>query len=392
MVGQRLRQLRLARGMTLEGVAAEMGGIVTKQALSKYEHGKAQPSPVTLQALANVLGVRAAYLSSEPMLNVEFIAYRRNPSLSAKDKSHIEALVEQALEQRVRVQNLLGQHNQSQLPIRHLSIDAMEDTEEAAEHLRDTWGLGRVPISDVTATLEDHLVCVMEAKTSEDFDGLSAIARDDQGTVEAAAVVTRSDTAGDRQRLNLTHELGHLVLDIPDHLEEEKAAFRFGGAFLAPRESLTAKLGAKRGLVQTDELLLLKQEFGMSLQALVYRIHDLQIIGDSHYRHWWSEIKLRGWKKQEPLELKREQPRWLRRNALRLVSEGLISKDEAEGMIGESLPVDEPRSVIERRAFMKLPPTKRRQLLEEQASKIARQYQERQAERDVVQGGDIVEY
>ena len=35
MICQRLKQLRLARGLSLDALAAEMGGIVTKQALSK---------------------------------------------------------------------------------------------------------------------------------------------------------------------------------------------------------------------------------------------------------------------------------------------------------------------------------------------------------------------
>ena len=60
MLATRLQRLRRARGLSLEELAAEMGGIVTKQALSKYETGKATPSPVILNKLAGVLNVKSA--------------------------------------------------------------------------------------------------------------------------------------------------------------------------------------------------------------------------------------------------------------------------------------------------------------------------------------------
>ena len=40
----RIKQLRLARGLSLDGLAQAMGGLVTKQSLSKYEKGLTKPS------------------------------------------------------------------------------------------------------------------------------------------------------------------------------------------------------------------------------------------------------------------------------------------------------------------------------------------------------------
>ena len=69
LIGRRLRQLRLARNLSMEALAAEMGGIVTKQAISKYENDRAQPSPTVLTKLASVLGVKATFLFHEPTIN-----------------------------------------------------------------------------------------------------------------------------------------------------------------------------------------------------------------------------------------------------------------------------------------------------------------------------------
>ena len=94
MISQRLRRLRLARGLTLEALAAKMGGIVTKQALSQYERGKTRPSPLVLARLAEALDVKAAYLSSEPTISVRFIAYRKRSRLPKREQARVESIVE----------------------------------------------------------------------------------------------------------------------------------------------------------------------------------------------------------------------------------------------------------------------------------------------------------
>ena len=87
MIGRRLQQLRLARGLSLEALAAAIGGVVTKQSLSKYEQGKATPSPVVLNRLAEALQVKASHLWSEPSIHVEFLAYRKGAALSKGEQA-----------------------------------------------------------------------------------------------------------------------------------------------------------------------------------------------------------------------------------------------------------------------------------------------------------------
>lgn len=391
MVGHRLKQLRLARNLSLEALAAEMGGIVTKQAISKYENGRAQPSPVVMTKLASVLRVKAAYFFREPTINLEFIAYRRSPALRKREKERVKSIVEQALEYRIRLQELSGQFDESMIPIRKWKVNDLEDTEKAAEELREHWELGLAPISNVCDTLEDHGLAVLTVEASEKFDGISAIAYDDERRVKAVATVTRRDIDGERQRLNLTHELGHIVLDIPKEIDEEQAAFRFGAAFLAPSKRVFDEVGEKRALIQVAELLLLKKQFGLSMQALVYRLHELGVITNSYYRDWWPLFDNYGWRTREPEALPYEEPHWLRRTTLRLLSEGLISQGDAERMLSERIELEQPVSVVQRRAFLKLPLEKRRQILTEQAKRIAKHYEE-DTEWRGLQGGELVEY
>lgn len=64
MLGHRLRDARLGRGLTLRETAAEVG--VTASFLSQLELCRTQPSLVTLRRLARVLGVTlASFLGDE---------------------------------------------------------------------------------------------------------------------------------------------------------------------------------------------------------------------------------------------------------------------------------------------------------------------------------------
>lgn len=64
MIGARIREIRLARGMTLEGLAAEIGSNNAGQ-ISKIENGKAQPSMKRLRSIADALGVPVSALTAE---------------------------------------------------------------------------------------------------------------------------------------------------------------------------------------------------------------------------------------------------------------------------------------------------------------------------------------
>ncbi|MHB1464098.1 MAG: helix-turn-helix domain-containing protein [Thermoleophilia bacterium] len=390
-LGQRLKKLRLAHGFSLDELVAEIGGIVSKQALSNYERDKAKPSPVVLNKLAVAYGLKSAQIWSEPRIHVQFVAYRKTSSLGKREQEKVESLVTLTLEDRVRMQELTGFDNKHELPVQKWRINDLEEAEHCASELRNLWDLGIDPIACLTDVFERHFVHVIEISANEKFDGIAAFASDEDESVIAAAVVSRSGLSGERQRLNLAHELGHLVLDVDSGLDEEKAVFRFAAALLAPAESIYKEVGTKRAYIQPEELLLLKRCFGMSVQALVFRLHDLNIINDSYYKQWWIDISRLGWRRHEPMELAPEEPKWLRQNTLRAFSEGLISESEASRLLQQRVEKQEELSLIERRAFLSLPIVERRRIMEEQARKAAAFY-EKELKIEELQGGDLIEY
>ena len=224
--------------MSLDDFHAAIGGLVSKQALSKYERGKMQPPARTLNRIASALGIKSAQLWGEPACQVECVAFRKRSSLSKKEQERIQSFVTEAVEKRVWLLDRIGEHNTLNLPIRVFPVSSLDDAEEAATALREKWNLGVGPITNLVNMLEGHFIHIIRVEASDKFDGISAVARDGEENELAVAIATCQGTSGDRDRLNLAHELGHLTLSPSEDVDEEKAAFRFGAAFLAPAEHL----------------------------------------------------------------------------------------------------------------------------------------------------------
>jgi len=170
-----------------------------------------------------------------------FLGYRKRATMGAKERATVEALVCQQIEVRHRLQELTTTAAAFALEVHSMPASNLEDAEGAALKSRNIWNLGLDPIANLTDVLEDRLVHVIEVEAPERFDGISGLAQEESGKLGAAAVISRKGLPGDRQRLNLTHELAHLVLKPKPGSDEEALAFRFAGAFLHPAKASNGK-------------------------------------------------------------------------------------------------------------------------------------------------------
>lgn len=387
-MANRIKQLRLSRGWTLDELVAQIGGIVSKQAISKYELNLDRPSTPVLSKIAAAFGVKTIHLFSEPKYRIQLVAYRKKCALPKKEQHRIESLVRERFEERLKIQNLVSSDAILDVPVNDFPINKVEEAEEAADSLRKSWHLGQDQISNLTGLLESKLVHVLEVDASEKFDGMAALAYDNQN-IKGTAIVVRKGIPGGRQRLNLSHELGHLVLKVSKNVDVEDAAFRFGAAFLAPKEWVLREVGRNRTALGVQELIILKKRFGISIQAIIYRLKTLNVISDSYYTSCMRYVSNAGWKKQEPLPLPVEKPEWLKQNVYKAVSESLLSQSEAEMVIGEKIEDGLSLSLRKMRSFMTLPMEERRRLLLEQAEKAIPYYESDQS-RGIWQAGDFL--
>jgi len=289
----------LVLGLSLEELSAAAGGVVTKKMLSRYEKGAGKPGEEVRERLAAVLGVKVAYLWSPPEISVRILAYRKRSRLSKREQVRIECVTQLKIEQRVYLQGLLSPlEDVAGPPVLKRAIVTQEAAEQAADEIRRSWGLGVEPIPNVTKLLEDHHIHVLGIDAVEKFDGVSAVAYDRDHRVVATAVAVQSAPPGERQRLSLMHEVAHIL-----GCENEAVAFRMGAALLVPSAPLLQEVGAARTSIHPHELLQLKRRWGVSVQALLYRLKDLGVIREAYYRQWCHRISQLGWRKQEPLPL-----------------------------------------------------------------------------------------
>ena len=391
MLGERLRRFRLARGMSLGDLETAIDRSVSSQTLSKYERGKLQPTAATLNQIAAALGVKSAQLWGDPPCDVEWIAFRKRARLGKREQERIQSFVAEEFEKRVQLQEQIYEGNALEFPVLSIPVRNLADAEAAALVLRNTLNLGIDPIANLIGVLEDHYIHIIEVDANEAFDGISAVARDTDENVLAAAIATRSGLTGDRQRLNITHELGHLILELCENVDPEKAAFRFSAAFLAPAEQLRRDVGEKRSRIEKHELFYLKKRYGMNIQAILFRLRDLRIITDAYYKQWCIQINKFGWKKHEPIEMPPEKPERFHQQVLRALSEEFISETEAEQLLNNAVELSTNPSSSERGQFLALPKRERHRILSEQAKEMADFY-EHDTEWREWEGGPIVEY
>ncbi|MEJ6013781.1 XRE family transcriptional regulator [Corynebacterium sp. H127] len=112
------------------------------------------------------------------------------------------------------------------------------------------------------------------------------------------------DAPGDRFRFSAAHELGHIMLHSAGHdgslADREAEADMFAAAFLMPRSVFSEMLSPDLTLNGYAQI---KAQWGTSIQSLVRRTFDLDIISKDRYRSLNMQISGRGWKKNEPVEV-----------------------------------------------------------------------------------------
>lgn len=329
-IGERIFLARKMMKMSQRALAEEVG--VSAMAISKYERGENVPGSAVLARLASALKTPLEFFFRADLQPVQLHAYRKHSSLGKKDQAAIIAQVQEWLERYDEVESLF--HVAPEAPVLpRFEVCKPPEIESAAAELRRRWLLGNDPLENLTQILEDQGIKVGLVDGFDRFDACTLVAN-----AEFPVIVTRSDLPGDRQRYNLAHELGHAVLSPCGAMDEEKAAHRFAGAFIVPETVAIFELGERRTGLELQELSILKEKYGLSMQAWIYRARDLEIISHGTASRWFRYFRSNGWHKREPGKQRPvERPRRMELLVYRALAEDLISRSRASELLGGRL-------------------------------------------------------
>jgi len=396
MIGDRIKRKRQALGLSLQDLADRLetlGIKLSRAALSNYETNKTSPNAKTLWGIATILGATLDYFVAEGEAEIVLQGFRKKASLSQTKVEQIRAYIHDEIEKRIELDAILGEDELKDVPVQRTVVSPGE-AEEIAVAQRAAWKLGDQPIASATDLLESKGWYVLRVPDDEQgFDGMAGFI---QATRRPFAV-SRGEIAVDRIRLNLLHEAGHAFVTAEEEKLGEKAAFRFAASLLYPAERVWEEIGHKRTSIDIEELIVAKTRYGLSMQAIAYRLKDLGVISESYFVLLFRYFNGMGFRTEEPgsKDLKfDETPSAFRRKVYRAVSEGLIASSDAERFLpdfraGSDSPVR--LSAVEIKRLLSLPEEERNKVLEAAAQAAAGVY----SDPDVNISGladDIIEY
>lgn len=310
-----LTQLRKREGLTQKEMAKRLS--VGQSLISQIERGERSLGDELIATAMKEFDLPRGYFTERTPVTYDRISlnYRRR-QLPAKTQDRLLYQFGE-IEQDIQA---------TELPIPTVDLSyprpcgeeklSVEEVEEAAAHTRKILRLSAgSPIPNVIRVIESAGIAIfplaIDGMDLSKFDGVSSPDKAEKGPL---VIVYAPQESGDRQRFTVAHELGHLVLHLVDRPESETVreneAHQFAGAFLYPARE------AKREITPTlplSEFAKIKSHRGMSIQALVRRARDLELITPDRYTSLMMQISHRGWRRREPVSVGVESTKLIQR-------------------------------------------------------------------------------
>ncbi|HEY3114043.1 MAG TPA: XRE family transcriptional regulator [Gemmatimonadaceae bacterium] len=306
--GARLRIGRLFHDLTQRDLAKKIAVSNSLIAAFESEVDPKEPRDDILDALCTVLEVEPEYFF-QPATTDEFHESQSNfrKRIKASDRLKRQVLARASLFG-MAVQHLRNFGTFPNFDYPNLPAASLDDVERVAEACRLHWKLGvDAPIGDMARVIENAgtVILSVDLKTAEHVDAFSRF-----GEISVVVLNTQKDSPS-RTLFDMAHEVGHGIMHRTSRgltLDKREAeADRFAGAFLMPRGAFETDFTASRG-ADWDGLLDMKRYWRVSIQAILRRAYQLQLIDAVEYRTRFRTLSGWGWRTTEPDEPTMDQP------------------------------------------------------------------------------------
>lgn len=348
--GKQLRQARLIRNLTIQDLAKKIN--VSHQAVSKYESDQMEPSFDVLNKLSEVLGFHLSFFFKEPLkeefYNSSFIFRKKSGVAKKYQKQLVEhmSLIYQFVSF-LNEQIHLPKFNQELILCKSgkFQMTEEENIEQLATEIRRYLNLGDGPIDNMTLLCEKLGVVIVYVDLSKSLiDGCSSV-------FEGRPVVLLNDKKDSsvRRRFTIAHELGHILLHSKLNPTEllnssnskriEYEANLFASFLLMPESTFSRDING----IGLDYLLILKEHWKVSLQAMIFRAEYLGLFTQDYALYLRQQISRKKWRSKEPLDDKipYEEPVLLNKAIQFLIKKKELSLSEISfktGIKEENLP------------------------------------------------------
>jgi Zn-dependent peptidase ImmA (M78 family)/transcriptional regulator with XRE-family HTH domain len=293
---ERLSWIRKKRGLTKSALASLVE--LDLRSISAYEAGEFEPKDETELELVKALGVRRDFFKKGALEGPESnqVSFRAFSKLSASKRDMALGSAAVAFALNHWISQRFDLHKPAIPDLRNEN-----SPEGAAMVLRDLWGLGEQPVSNMVHLLEYKGVRVFSlALDVSDVDACCTWHNNEP------FIFLNTKKSNARRRFDAAHELGHLVLHRHgnyDGRDVEREADEFASAFLMPRNGFVATAPK---FVDLKSVMPIKIKWGVSVAAYIYRLNSLGLLSEWHYRTLFKQISQRGYRTAEPSDSKIE--------------------------------------------------------------------------------------
>ncbi|OTO29262.1 hypothetical protein A5816_001547 [Enterococcus sp. 3G1_DIV0629] len=307
--GNKLKLARELKLWTISKLGSELG--VSHQLVSEWENNKKKPTFEKILDIETKLGFpRQFYYTKSENTRVDngLLYFRKGAAVAVKYQKQVEqsgilfSIVERVIGKYVNLPEF--SYPQYSLRKKEFSQIDFEDIANIASSLRNEYGLGIGPVSNMTLLIEKMGIRVhFEDLSSAKIDALTLFI-DGQPYI----IVNNQRISSVRIRFNLAHELGHILLhssynkkevaNSSNHKRIEMEANFFAGSLLLPEEGFVLDLTS----TNLNHLIQLKKHWKVSLQAIIYNGEQLGLISSRQVLFLRQQISRNKWRLFEPYD------------------------------------------------------------------------------------------
>lgn len=330
VIGDRIKQARIYRGKTQKELADELG--VTKQAISKYEKSKSKLGTEVIAKLPKILGFPLSFFSKEYDYESEdkSIIYFRTKEIRQRTKEQLGEKINILDEEIIGYLEQYIDFPKNNIPdfnYHNCNYD-IEEIKDITLKIRELWNLKKDPIDNLSYVLQINGFLINKQYIEQNkTDGFSQAIGD-----KFYIFISANKECAVRSRFDLAHELGHLVLHRNIEIEEqgskyiERQADYFASELLYPSDVFIKEIQSLP--LNFETFIMLKEKWKISIQAIIRKCRDLELISDDKYIYFQKKISYNKWRFKEPLDdyIVAEEPRLIKDAIELLIENNIINK------------------------------------------------------------------